>query len=268
MEKVVSNRVAPEKPSIDQSFLARTQKSLRIRADLIFSALFRRGNHLPSANLRNVQSSYGWANLFDFFPQLKTWQEKPNPDFHTLSRAEDENIESSEPDVIILLYNLVRLLRAKRVIEVGVYRGAGSLHLAQGLADNGGGELHLVDISLENLADVEKKIQKANLSVVTSVYCGDSAVIAKEGNLPSADLIFLDADHQYGAVKQDIAFYLPLVSENGLLVLHDAVLHNGVRLSSNELFADGYKLCTIATSGGSGISIVCKQSTMENENYA
>jgi predicted O-methyltransferase YrrM len=46
------------------------------------------------------------------------------------------------------------------------------------------------------------------------------------------DLLFIDADHSYDAVKKDFELYAPLVSDGGLIVLHDVVnprwVDNGV----------------------------------------
>ena len=247
-------------PGQFSDLFARIQTSIRYRLSLIFSAMFRRGKYLPPHYKVVVERPvvYGWANVFDLLTHAKCWQEEPRPEFAALCRTQEDNPQSTEQDVAHLLYNLVRMIKAQRVIEVGIYRGAGSLHLAQGLADNGGGELHLVDISVESLAEVEEKIRKAKFPIVTSLHCGDSASIAREGRLPLADLIFLDAEHRYEPVQQDIACYWQLVSEGGLLVIHDTVMWEGTRRSANELFAGGYTICTLASSEGSGVSIVFK----------
>lgn len=42
------------------------------------------------------------------------------------------------------------------------------------------------------------------------------------------DLLFIDADHTYEAVKADLEMYRPLVAEDGLIALHDILPHDNV----------------------------------------
>jgi len=39
------------------------------------------------------------------------------------------------------------------------------------------------------------------------------------------DLLFIDGDHTYNGVKQDFEMYTPLVKANGIIALHDIVIH-------------------------------------------
>jgi len=251
-------------PSRLGPLFARIKTSMGYRSSIIFSAMFRRSKdwlpHLlpPTTVAMERPVVHGWANVFDILSLARRWQEKPRPEVVALCRTREDDSQSTEKDVAHLLYDLVRMLRARCVIEVGVYRGAGSLHLAQALADNGGGELHLVDISAEILAEVEEKIRQAKVPIAIRLHCGNSATVAREERLPVADLIFLDAEHRYEPVQQDIASYWPLVSQGGVLVIHDTIMWEGTRRSANELFAGGHTVCTLASSQGSGVSMVFK----------
>ena len=152
----------------------------------------------------------------------------------------------------------MRWLKPQRVIEVGIYIGAGSLHLAQGLADNGHGELHLVDWNQARLIDVESKIRRANLAVPIHTHCGDSIVLGREGKIPKADFIFVDAGHEYAGATQQLAVYSSLLSEGGLMAFHDSILWEGVCRATSDLFGDGRLLFTLASSGGAGVSLISK----------
>ena len=182
--------------------------------------------------------------------------------FAFLCRQEGSNKDSCEADVGRLLYGIVRSLRAKVAIEVGVYKGAASCHIAQGLMDNGGDyDYHLVDISQENLDATKVHLRQFSLERFTTFHRADGARLAADGGLPKADFVFLDADHSMKAIGNDIRGFWPLLNETGLLVLHDSVLWNGVRARVNCL-ARSLPECviTLATSGGSGVSIVRKGS--------
>ena len=180
----------------------------------------------------------------------------PNPDFQYLFREHKENPESVDQDSAHLLYYLSKMIHASVAIEVGIYRGAGSLHLAQALSENGGGELHLVDISSDYLKNVSHKLAEQKYDVKVKMHTGysnDEKIIKK---LPQADIIFIDADHSLAAVRQDVENYWPLVKSNGVLVIHDTVMWPGARTVANELCSKGFAITTLATNGGAGISIV------------
>jgi len=72
------------------------------------------------------------------------------------------------------------------------------------------------------------------------------------------DMVFIDADHKYSSVKQDIGAWLPKVRSNGLLCGYDCegyyskyskakqkeidAKDNGVMKALYEIFGDGYKI--------------------------
>lgn len=244
-----------------RAWLGNKKRNFRYRLGLIYSALFRRLKDMPHSQhiMVPAPAPIAWANVFDLLPNARSWSENPRPEFLVLCRTPSANIESSEPDTAHLLYDLVRWRKPQRVIEVGIAIGAGSLHLAQGLADNGGGELHLVDMNADRLSDVEAKIHASGLSVSVCTHCGKSNTVGREGNLPQAELIFLDAEHDYEPTSEELAVYFPLLSENGFLVLHDSINWEGVTRAVNELARAGRLIFTIGSSGGSGVSIITKQ---------
>jgi hypothetical protein len=51
-------------------------------------------------------------------------------------------------------------------------------------------------------------------------------VKSKEIDLPFVDLVFIDADHSYEAAAQDFNNVFPLVSDQGLILMHDTYPRN------------------------------------------
>ena len=57
-----------------------------------------------------------------------------------------------------------------------------------------------------------------------TLICGDSTAertIERAGSFGPFDLIFIDGNHSYDFVRQDVANYGKLLSKNGVLALHD-----------------------------------------------
>ena len=136
--------------------------------------------------------------------------------------------------------------------------------MAQGIDENGGGEIHLIDISEEFLQDVFGKISQKGWKVTTHKHHikinketeWDKLVTAGVTGLPKADIIFIDGGHSYKEVKNDVSQYQPLVSPGGFLILHDTIQHDGPRRVVSEMFDKGLKLCSLETSHGCGLTII------------
>jgi len=117
------------------------------------------------------------------------------------------------------------------VVEVGVFEGATSAVLAKAIASDG--RLWLVDpfyrhTRLERLIGISFSRHIARRSVrswrdrVRFVRLA-SVIAAREIVLDyPADLIFIDADHSYEAVRADFMAWSPQLAVQGLLAFHDS----------------------------------------------
>lgn len=121
-----------------------------------------------------------------------------------------------------LLYALTRLIRPWVAVELGRYRASSTIWMAQGIKDNGRGMLHSIDcLPTEIAAD---HIRAADVEEL--VICHDGHTAADVGlelsrRIGPVDLLFIDADHRYEAVKADTGVWLPRLSDAGVAVFHD-----------------------------------------------
>lgn len=119
---------------------------------------------------------------------------------------------------------------AGRILEVGVYDGL-SLSYIRHTIHTQKNTIIGVDIVLRpalvaRAAEWGVQLQQANSVVASQTY--------PPGHF---DLVFIDADHEYPAVKQDIECWLPLVRPGGTLAGHDfAARHPGVMQAVRERF--------------------------------
>lgn len=70
---------------------------------------------------------------------------------------------------------------------------------------------------------------------------GDSRTAAAMLPKASADLVFIDAGHDYANCKADIEAWLPVVKPNGMLVGHDFEKRGPASLSAEEIWARSEK---------------------------
>ena len=248
----------------------RTQNRLRI----IFAAIFSKWKDLE-ATMLSTSKAYqflyttppnvvlrGWANPYDILEGLLPEYGSLDNDILELADKK-KHPQSSEEDVMKLLYNITRQTKSKNIIEVGVFHGAGSLSMSQAIDENGGGEIHLIDISKEFLDGVYNKISKKQWNITVHPHYininketeFDELVKTRVTGLPKTDILFIDGGHSYEELKNDIRQYQPLVSSGGLMILHDTIQQGGARKIVSEMSEKGLKYLSLTTSDGCGVTI-------------
>ncbi len=142
-----------------------------------------------------------------------------------------------------LLWLAEQAQQHRRIVEVGSWLGRSAV----ALAGNCPGWVYCVDLWDGNLAPgisgggwtaeacyAAFKANTAGRRVLT--FRGPSASAAVLMQSQRFDMIFLDADHSYEAVRADIQAWRPLLSPGGLLCGHDfSEEFDGVRRAVREL---------------------------------
>ena len=126
-----------------------------------------------------------------------------------------------------VLSMLSKLLRPKRVLEIGTFTGYATLCLAEGL--DPAGVLHTIDINEELQERVQGYFDESPFAARITYHIGDAAEVVPTipGNF---DLVFIDADK-----KRNLHYFEMLidrVSSGGLLLI-DNVLWKGKVLADN-----------------------------------
>lgn len=128
---------------------------------------------------------------------------------------------------------LLRSLAAGKecAVEVGVYEGVTSAAMAEAMAP--AGTLYLVDpyplgarlerwLGLSFTSYVARRSvhpwrQRVRFVRSTSLEASRSLALHRP-----ADLVFVDADHSYEAVRQDLLAWAPKIAPGGVLAFHDS----------------------------------------------
>lgn len=145
---------------------------------------------------------------------------------YTLEKVEYPQMLSG-PLVGSFLGLLTKLVRAKRILEVGTYTGYSALYMAENLPE--GGELITLDISAERI-EIAKTFwnQSPHGKKITSILGPANETIKTLS--PSFDLVFIDADKT--GYLEYLKASLGLLSPTGLIVV-DNCLWNGTVLEKS-----------------------------------
>ena len=149
--------------------------------------------------------------------------------------AAETREETTAPQMMVgevegrFLEFLVRLMRARRVLELGTFTGYSSLSMARGLPE--GGRVISCDVDEETTAIARRYAEEAGLADRIEYRTGPAleTIAQLDGTF---DLVFIDADkpnyrNYYEAV-------LPKLSDNGLIVADNALRDGRVLEDGDE----------------------------------
>lgn len=143
--------------------------------------------------------------------------EKPDPLFEELRVETYEKMQSPGMQVGPLeggfLRMLVRLVRAKRVLEIGMFTGYSGLMMAEGLPDDG--ELITCDVDPKAEEMARRYFARSPHGKKITIRMGPALETIRTLSGP-LDLVFIDADKENYAHYYDAV--LPLVRQGGLIV--------------------------------------------------
>lgn len=227
--------------NVKHSFLPRLARNLRLRLEIFF-LLVTKLRCFRAIGAKIYDSPGGmllfdvWGNihpLFWFKDQRLPFETLQNLNKHDFSLARFKDVGmSSEPEVGDFMAKYVLLNDSKRVLELGSYLGYTSSHIAVALAAlEGDRSLTLVDADPELLEIAKENCEIATKgAIVPKALCGFSTQTSTlKQLLPPYDLIFIDTAHDEETTLAEVEIYSRLLSESGVLILHDAIQWPGVR---------------------------------------
>lgn len=137
-----------------------------------------------------------------------------------------DHLWNSEHEVGQLLSSLLQMGNGKRVLESGVWFGRTSSYIISSLPEDG--EYYGVDIEDHRTNEVKELMSKHKFLL------GSSLDVLKKLSKERFDLIFIDSVHEYDYLKKEFPLCEKLLSENGIIAIHDYWIE-GVRKYIDEL---------------------------------
>jgi predicted O-methyltransferase YrrM len=142
---------------------------------------------------------------------------------------------SAEVEVLDFLKQLVITLKPNLVVETGTFMGVSTLAIAQGLKQNGFGRVITVEFDPKVFAKAKERIDASGLASWIDARNQSSLDLKVDGTI---DLLFSDSD--INIREREVRHFLPQVSPNGLILIHDASSHQKiVREAAVSLEAEG-----------------------------
>lgn len=139
-----------------------------------------------------------------------------------------------------ILKMFCRMMRPKRVLEIGTYTAYATLCLAEGVDEDA--LVHTIEINDEMEDFINKYVQQSSLSKKIVVHYGDAMeIIPKLGG--KFDMVFIDANKRFYSEYYDVVF--PYVRPGGL-ILADNTLWDGKVLDEHIPSADKQTLGILA----------------------
>ena len=112
-----------------------------------------------------------------------------------------------------MLYRYCKKVKDGTLLEIGRKHGGSTVLMAAALER---GFLYSVDIVLHDQATNNMRPWKDKAEFIT----GDSKFLDWETNI---NLLFIDGDHSYKGVKNDIKKFSPFVKSGGYIIFHDVI---------------------------------------------
>ena len=133
----------------------------------------------------------------------------------------EKRMRSVPPETGLFLHLLVKISKAKNILEIGTSQGYSTIWLASA-AEETGAKVISLEIKPESAAKAQENLRKVKLEKLVEIRVGDAKEILS--NLKEKfDFIFIDAE------KKDYTTYFELVrsklNKNGLIVADNIISH-------------------------------------------
>jgi predicted O-methyltransferase YrrM len=157
---------------------------------------------------------------------------------------------NSEVEVGEFLAAIIKMTKARTVLEVGVFEGETSIHMINALPKGG----YYVGIDIED----HRKHKLTAKGKATDFILGDSKDVLPTLKHKYFDLIFVDAMHNWEHILPEFKAVEPLIARGGVIVYHDSIHIQDVAKLMDYARHYGYEVVTMNTTDERGLSLLKK----------
>ena len=119
------------------------------------------------------------------------------------------------------LNGIIRKLRPKKILEIGVYRGGSSIIILNAINDFEDAHLYSIDLNSEDSVGECAYKYFSNLLKKWTLFKGNIATEFMEQIGKEIDMVFFDTAHLEPGEILDFLIVLPFLKENAIAIFHD-----------------------------------------------
>lgn len=123
-----------------------------------------------------------------------------------------------------LLKMLIKMIRPKRVLEIGTFTGYSALSMAEGLDDNA--ELHTIEVDDEMEDFIRKYLAKAPISDKITLHIGDAMEIVPNFDDEYFDFAYIDGNKRNYWETYELV--LPKISSRGFIIADNTLWYGKI----------------------------------------
>jgi prolipoprotein diacylglyceryltransferase/predicted O-methyltransferase YrrM len=142
---------------------------------------------------------------------------------------------TAEYEVLQFLKSLVTTVKPRLVVETGTFSALSTIWIAEGLRENGFGKVITCESDPKVFEQARQRMEASGLMPWIECRNQSSLEMKVEGTI---DIFFSDSGRDIR--EQEVRRFLPQISPNGLILMHDASSHlKTVRESALRMEAEG-----------------------------
>ncbi len=115
---------------------------------------------------------------------------------------------------LAFLYFIVKEKNLINVLELGTQYGSSTKALLQAVSEINGS---MTSVDITDVPDVKKWVKGKGFDNWNFIQCDD---LDLEWN-KELDLLFIDSDHTYDQLKNELIKFVPFVKKDGFIIMHD-----------------------------------------------
>ena|SRR3990167_95648 len=132
-------------------------------------------------------------------------------DFGTIYQQITNDIQMNREEAWKLYRCAEAISKDGIIVEIGTFKGGSAMIMAAATEAT----IYTIDIVSQQIIEKVKEFPNINL------ICGYSKDIAAGWDKGEIDMLFIDGDHTYDLVMEDIKGWLPRVKDGGIVCFHD-----------------------------------------------
>jgi predicted O-methyltransferase YrrM len=140
----------------------------------------------------------------------------------------------AEEPYYMFMHQLVQIMQAKVVVELGIDTGTSSVFLATASPSTRVISIEIDPDSVQNIRTIAQNYGLTNLTVIQGSTI-DSEIVSQIKTYSPIDILFIDTLHTLAQASLEYQLYAPLMASNGIVAHDDIDFNSEMRQYWNSL---------------------------------